>query len=279
MTHQLGRSNGEGELMTISNVILIGLSIQFSISERAMPEAAPYFEALRQHLAVEYNDALVLDGYTYHVKRTLAEVVKNGKLKTKEVEEYDVIYKNGSPLHKLVSKNGKPPNAKGAEGQKYQPVRREPNDPEAIIQANRVAEDVLRVMNLKLVRREMVGNRPAIVVEFSPRTNTKPLTPRGKEFLSRIEGEAWVDETDHVVSRISWRFLEGSSGSPVLKAEKGGEMTREWLKFRDEVWLPAYSESRSTLRFFFGKRISILRRQENSEYKKFVSETTIKVIE
>jgi hypothetical protein len=88
-----------------------------------------------------------------------------------------------------------------------------------------------------------------------------------------------VDETDHVVSRISWRYLEGSGGNPVLKADKGGDVTQEWLKFRDEVWLPAYGESRSTLRFFFGKRILILRREEYSEYKKFVSETTIKVIE
>jgi hypothetical protein len=125
----------------------------------------------------------------------------------------------------------------------------------------------------------MVGNRPAIVVAFSPRTNAQPLTPRGKEFLSRIECEAWVDETDHVVSRITWRFLEGLSGNPVLKTQQGGEVTRGWLKFRDEVWLPAYSESHSTLRFFFGKRISPFRREEYSEYKKFVSATTIKVIE
>jgi hypothetical protein len=264
--------------MSISNVILFGLAIQFSTSERAMPEAAPYFEALRRHLAVEYNDAPVLDGYTYHLKRTLAEVADSGKLNTKEVDEFDVINKNGLPLRKLVSKNGKPLNAKSAEEQKYEPVRRRPNSQEAIVQADKVAEDVLRVMNLKLVRREMVGNRPAIVVEFSPQTNAKPLTPRGKEILSRLAGEAWVDETDHVVSRITWRFLEGSSGNPVLKTQ-GGEVTREWLKFRDEVWLPAYSESRSTLRFFFGKRISLLRREEYSEFKKFVSETTIKVIE
>src|SRR5262249_457209 len=265
--------------MSISDVVLIGLSIQFSMTEPAMPEAAPYFEALRQHLAVEYNDAPALDGYTYHLKRTLAEVADNGKLNTKEMEEYDVINKNGLPLRKLVSKNGKPLNAKGAEEQKYEPVRRQPNGREAITQANKVAEDVLRLMNLKLVRREMVGNRPAIVVEFSPRLNAMPLTPRGKELLSRIEGEAWVDERDHVVSRITWRFLEGPSGNPVLKTQKGGTVTREWLKFRDEVWLPAYSESHSTLRFFFGKRISLLRREEYSEYKKFVSETTIKVIE
>src|SRR5262245_45318583 len=153
--------------MSIPSVILIGLSIQFSISEHAMPEAAPYFEALRQHLAVEYRDAPVLDGYTYHLKRTLAEVANNGKLNTKEAEEYDVINKNGLPLRKLVSKNGKPLNAKGAEEQKYEPVGHQPNGPEAIIQANKVAEDVLRIMNLKIVRREMVGNRPAIVVEFS----------------------------------------------------------------------------------------------------------------
>ena len=279
MAHQLDRSSGKGEFIIISYVILIGLSGQLSLSERALPEPAPYLEAVRHHLAVEYNDAPILDGYTYTLKRTLAEVEKNGKLKTKVVEEYDVIYKNGLPLHKLVSKNGKPPDAKGEEKQKYEPVRRDSNDPDAIIQANRVAEDVLRVMNLKLVRREMVGNRPAIVVEFSPRTDAKPQTPRGKEFLSRIDGEAWIDETDHVVSRISWRFLKGSSGNPVINAEKGGKTTREWFKFRDEVWLPVSSESRSTLRFFFGKRVLMFRREEYSGYKKFVTETTIKVIE
>jgi hypothetical protein len=68
MTHQIDRSGGEGEIMTISNVIHIGLSIQLSISGRAMPEAEPYFEALRQHLSVEYSNAPVLDGYTYHLR-------------------------------------------------------------------------------------------------------------------------------------------------------------------------------------------------------------------
>jgi hypothetical protein len=279
MAHQLDRSSGEGKLVSTSNVILIGLLIQFSISERAMPEAAPYFEALRQHLAVGHNDAPDLDGYTYHLKRTLAEVVKGGKLNPKVVKEYDIIYKNGLPLRKLLSNNGKPLNAKDAEEQKYEPVRRQPSGPEAIIQANKTAEDVLRIMNLKLVRRDMVGNRHAIVVEFSPRTNAKPLTPRGKEFFSRIEGTAWIDEMDHVVSRITLRFLEGSGGNPMLKADKGGDVTQEWLKFRDEVWLPVISERHSTLRFFFGKRISVLAKDEYSEYKKFVSETTIKVID
>jgi len=126
--------------MSISNVILIGLSIQVSVSEPAVPEAAPYFEALRQHLSVEHNDAPVLDGYTYHLKRTLVEVANNGKLNTKEVEEYDVINKNGLPLRKLVSKNGKPLNARGQEEQKYEPVRRQPNGPEAISETDKVAE-------------------------------------------------------------------------------------------------------------------------------------------
>jgi hypothetical protein len=206
-------------------------------------------------------------------------VAKNGNLNPKEVEEYDVIHKNGVPQRKLVSKDGKPLKPKRAEEEKYEPVRRPSNGPEAALEATKVAEDVLRVVSLKLVRRAMVGNRPAIVVEFSPRTNAKPLTPRGKEFLSRIEGEAWVDETDHVVSRISWRFLEGSGGNPLLKADKGGEVTQEWIKFRNEVWLPAFSERHSTLRFFFGKRIQVLRRDEYSEYKKFVSETAIDVID
>lgn len=254
-------------------------TILVAIALQIMDSASPYLEAVRHHLASQTDAAPVLDGYTYHVKRTVAEGDKNGKLSVKDVEEYDVINIKGLPQRKLVSKNGKPLSAKDAAKQEYEAVRRRPNSQEAAVQAREAAEDVLRVMNLTAGRREMVGSRLAVVVGFSPRRDASPRTSRGKELLRRIEGEAWVDETDHVLSRLAFRYLEGAGGNPVIGAEKGGEQTVEWLKFRNEVWLPAYSEKRFTLRFFFGKRLPIVQREDYSEYKKFDSETTIKVVE
>jgi hypothetical protein len=242
-------------------------------------DSAPYLEAVRQHLASQSNDASVLDGYTYHLKRTVTEVDKNGKSSVKDVEEYDVINNKGLPQRKLVAKNGKPLSAKAAAEQKYEPVRRQPSSKEAVVEAKEVAEEVSRIMNLTVRRREMVGSRAAVVVGLSPRKDASPRTSRGKELLSRIEGEVWVDETDHVLSRLFFRYIEGAGGNPVIGAEKGGEQTVEWLKFRNEVWLPAYSEKRFTLRFFFGKRLPIVQRDDYSEYKKFDSETTIKVVD
>ncbi len=150
---------------------------------------------------------------------------------------------------------------------------------EAIREAKAVVDDIFLVMNLRIVRREIVRDRPAIVVEFSPRNNVKPQTRDGKRILTRVQGFAWVDETDHVLARIELRLIEDykQTGPLTVTIEKGGEISRDWLKFRNEIWLPASYTRHLTLRSF-GKKFQV-QRTEYSEYKKFSSETTIKVIE
>ena len=51
------------------------------------------------------------------------------------------------------------------------------------------------------------------------------------------------------------------------------------LKFRDEVWLPASSETRFKARLFLIKGFNFRRVEEFSSYKKFSSETNFKVVD
>src|SRR5262249_42667234 len=147
--------------------------------------------------------------------------------------------------------------------------------------AKAFVDDLFRVMDFKLLRREIVRNRPAIVVEFSPKKTAKPLTRAGKMVLTRIKGEAWVDESDYVLARLKTRFVEDLTWGTglMVKVQKGTEADREWLKFRDEVWLPARTETRFKARVFLMKGFNFRRIEEFSDYKKFSSETTFTVVD
>jgi hypothetical protein len=252
---------------------------QSAVADRPLPAAASFLEAVHQNLARQYDDAFLLDGFTYHVKSTRDELTADGTLKAQRSSDHDVIYNNGV-LQKLVWKDGKPPSPKDAATTKHAPVGADVKGRQkAIREAKAVVDDIFRVMNLRIVRREIVRDRPAIVVEFSPRNNVKPQTSDGERILTRVQGFAWVDETDNVLARIELRLIEGfkQTGPLAVRIEKGGEISRDWLKFRNEIWLPASETRHLTLRAF-GKKV-LVQRTEYSEYKKFSSETTIKVIE
>lgn len=244
-----------------------------------MPDAATFLEAVHQKLARQYDDAFLLDGFTYHVKSARDDMSADGKLESRKTSDYDVVYNNGV-LQKMVWKDGRPPSPQDAAATKRVPVSSDAKSRQkAIREAKAVVDDIFRVMNLRIVRGEIVRDRPAIVVEFSPRTNVKPQTSDGKRILTRIQGVAWVDETDHLLARIELRLVEDykQSGVIAVKIQKGSEFSREWLKFRNEIWLPASETRRFTLSAF-GKKFQV-QKTEYSEYKKFTAETTIKVIQ
>src|SRR5262249_8473013 len=158
----------------------------------------------------------------------------------------DVINKDGVPLYKLVSRDGKPLSDKEAAQRTYEPMQHGPftrpkSRDEALKEAAAFVDDLVRVMEFRILRRENMRSRSAIVIACSARKNVTPQTRVGKMVLSRSEGMVWIDETDHVVARLQSRFTEDFSyGTSVLaKVYKGTEVVRDWLKFRDEVWLPA----------------------------------------
>jgi len=275
-------------------VILLGLLLhvvcesgaQSAAADAPLPEPSEFLEKVRRNIVRQYDDAILLNGYTYRMKMTHDELTGEGKTKERKIEESEVINKDGLPLYKLVAKDGQPLSEKEAAKQKFEPRSRGPfNRPksgeEAIKEAKAFVDDLFRVMNFKVVRREHVRGRPAIVVEFSPRPGAQPQTRAGKMVLTRSEGEAWVDEMDHVVARLHTRFVEDLTWgtSLVAKVYKGGEVIREWLKFRDEIWLPARSETRFKARVFMVKGFNFRRVEEFSDYKKFSAETTFTVVD
>src|SRR5436190_13196220 len=88
------------------------VTAQSVVADRPLP-AASFLEAVHQNLARQYDDAFLLDGFTYHVKSTRDEMTADGKLKARKSSDYEVTYNNGV-LQKLVLKDGTPPSSKDA---------------------------------------------------------------------------------------------------------------------------------------------------------------------
>jgi len=247
----------------------------------SLPNQAQFLERVRQNIARQYDDDILLNGYTYHLNATLDDLTNDGKTKHRSLEEFEVINKDGLPLYKLVSSDGKPSGKKD-----YKPIHHGPFDhpntgQEAMREAKAFVDDLFRVMDFRIVRRETVRDRPAIVVAFSPRKNAVPQTFAGRLVLTRSAGEAWVDESDGVLARLQSRFTEDLTYGTrlMVNINKGTELDREWLKFRDEIWLPARNETQFKARVFLTKGFHFRRVEQFSDYKKFSSEATFQVID
>jgi hypothetical protein len=265
---------------------MIVLLFQSAGPDRPLPDAASFLAHVRQNVARQYDDAVLLNGYAYHVKTTRDLLSGAAKTKDRKIEESDVMNKDGLPLYKLVSKDGKPLSAKDGAKSEYKPIHHGPfdhpkNGEEAIREAKAFVDDLFRVMDFKMLRRDVVRGRPAIVVAFSPKKDARPQTRAGSLVLTRCNGEAWVDENDFVLTRLQTTFVKDLTygTSLMVKIDKGTEVIREWLKFRDEVWLPARTETRFEARVFLVKGFNFRRVEEFSDYKKFSSETTVKIVD
>ena len=262
--------------LAASVFLLSGVQAQTAIS---LPIPAPLLDRIRQNIARQYDDTVLLNGYTYHLNSTRDDLTSDGKTKRQTVEEFDVLNKDGLPLYKLVAKDGKPLANKDYAPLNHGPFDRAKTGPEATREAKAIVDDLFRVMDFKIVRRETVRGRPSMVVKFSPKKNAVPQTSAGKMILMRSAGEAWIDEGDYVLARLQSRFMEDLTYGTrlVVKINKGTETDREWLKFRDEIWLPARTETKFQARLFLAMGFHFRRVEEFSDYKKFSSEATFQV--
>jgi hypothetical protein len=146
--------------------------------DRPLPEATEFLERVRRNVARQYDDAILLNGYTYHVKSTRDNLTDKGALKDRRIEESDVINKDGLPLYKLVSKDGKPLSDKDAAKQEYEPLRRGPfnrpkSGPEAIEEAQRSSTICSASWTLKRCAAKMYGIVPRSLSNFLRRRMPK----------------------------------------------------------------------------------------------------------
>jgi hypothetical protein len=255
---------------------------------RPLPEAGPFLEQVRQHLR---TDRALLSQYTFIEKETERRVDGRGKV-TKEETTIAEVYpspEEEEAYRRVLVVNGAP--VKPEELEKKDRQRREQvleregkrqreseddhrkrlaKEAEERRKEQETTDEILRIFDVRLLARETIGGRPAILCNVTPRADYKPRTGNGK-ILKKFAGRAWFDETDHEMVRAEVESIDDLTfGFGVLaRLHKGTRFQFQRTKVNDEVWLPA------EVRYWVSARIALLKRvrveglSTYSDYRKF----------
>ena len=249
-------------------------------SAAALPEPKAFLHEVRDRL---HTDDFLLEQYTFNEKQTERRLDAQGNVKKIISSSYEV-YPSAEPGHtyrKLVEKNGVPltPEELAREDRKQEKkearaTRTAAQEAERQRKENEAIDDIFRVYDFRMVRRETLKGRSAILLAFRPRPEVKPATKGGKIFR-KFSGKAWIDEEDRQLVRVEAEMVDDLSiGLGVLaKLKKGTRAQFQRQKVNGEIWLPSEARFVGHARVLLVKGVHVDSLSEYSDYKKFTIAT------
>ena len=67
--------------------------------------------------------------------------------------------------------------------------------------------DIIKRFKFTLIGREMLNNRPALIVDFQPVSDNLPVFNLKDRFIDSISGRAWVDEGDFTLEKVELHLI------------------------------------------------------------------------
>jgi len=234
---------------------------------------------------------LLQSQYTYNMQETTQRLDKDGHIKKTEVHVYEVYpsLEEDMTYQRLISENGKPVDTQKLEEQdrdyskkaedrarklakdhKTEQEQRLAEESEESQKERKIIADLYKIYEIVLLRREIVDNHSAILVQFTPRPEYKPETREGK-IMKKVRGRALVSETDYQVIRAEVELVDDYSIGLGLLARvyKGARLIFVRRKVNDEIWLPAEFHFIGSARALIFKQFRIDSTSLFSDYKKF----------
>jgi len=132
-----------------------------------------------------------------------------------------------------------------------------------------VVDELTAIYNFRMIGRETIDGRPAIVFALEPRPAYSPRTPQGR-IIKSFRGQVWVDEQDRELVRLKTDVLETVSVKFgfIFRLLKGSRGTMERRKVDGETWLPTYTRFTGAGRVFFIWRVDLDQETYFTSYRK-----------
>jgi hypothetical protein len=283
-------------LRLIRACILSGLLCLLLLSARGLaqtenqplPELNAFLMKVRENLK---SDRLLLSRYTFDMEETVHQLDKEGQVRKNEVHVYEVYpsLEEDMTYQRLISENGKPVDAKKLEEQdrkfskkaesrarglakehKSDQEERLAKEAEESKKERETIEDLFKLYEFTLLRREIVDGHSGILIRFTPKTQYEPQTKDGR-ILKKVGGQALIGETDYQVIRIDAELVDDYSIGLGLLARvyKGAQLMFLRRKVNNEIWLPAEFRFVGSARALLFKQLRIESTTIFSNYKKY----------
>jgi hypothetical protein len=259
--------------------------------DRPLPEYETFAANVKLHLA---SDEERQSGYMFIERRTEQKLDSAGKAKDESVKVFEVY--PGLPgeerYRRLIEEDGRPV-APGKLAEKDRERQKEAEayarriaDPSGRQKAaqeldkdrrryNAAVEDLFRIYDIRMVRRESIDGHDTIFATLAPKTGVKALTSDGK-IMQHFKARAWVSESDYELVRVEIEAIEPLSiGLGLLaRVQKGTVASFQRRKVNDEIWLPEKVTWTASARVLLLKQLRLRGISDFSGYRKFTVDTS-----
>jgi hypothetical protein len=277
--------------MLLAAVVLwrtaIGAAATGAQENPPLPDAAAFLAEARKHLR---SDEALQGRYTYVEKGTERRYGTDGRMTRERIRVREVYPSpiNGLTYKRVVSVNGVPTEPRELERQDREHQRhveeraarieretarererRVYTETEELREEQELIDELIKLYDFRLVRREAIEAYETILVTFHPRPEYQPQSKYAK-IAKRFSGRAWISEQDYEVVRVQAEAIEDVTIGWGLLARiyKGTNAEFERRKVNGEIWLPYRSRYSASGRIALVKRIRIEGLAEYSDYKK-----------
>lgn len=260
------------------------------ISGEPLPDIPTLLKELQ---ANEDKIDAILENYSFTQKSTARELGKDGVLRDKSSETYQLSFYKGNRLRRLIEKNNQPLSAKDqAEEDKNVQERVAEIEKEIARQAAKTVSqnrngtpdgegqrisiaEVLRASNLVNPRRERFRGREVIVFDFEPNPNFDYKNAKSiLKFFGKTAGVMWIDAQDKQVARIEAALFDNFKvgGGILANLKKGASFVLEQERVNDEIWLPSIADINLSVKVLLVKGFSVNQVIKSYNYRRFSTE-------
>jgi hypothetical protein len=280
-----------GIVRALTLAVLVALLAAPRAQERPLPDFDTFAAQVKKHLATDEERQ---SGYMFLERRTDQRLDSSGRTQHESVKVFEVY--PGLPgedrYRRLIEEDGKPVSAAKL-AQRDQDRRKEVESYAKRIastsgrqketrelekdrrQYSDAVDDIFRIYDIQMLRREPIEGHDTILATLTPRTNAKPQTRDGG-IMRHFKARAWISESDYELVRVEIEAIDTLSlGLGLLaRVDKGTTASYERRKVNDEVWLPARVTWTAAARVLLLKRVRVRGVAEFSGYRKFTVDTS-----
>jgi hypothetical protein len=258
--------------------------------ERPLPDFDTFAAEVKKRLATDDERQ---SGYVFTERRVEQKVNAAGRVTSESVKVYEVY--PGLPgedrYRRLIEEDGRPiPPDKLAKHdadrrkQAEEYARRQAVASERQKEARKLdkaraeysdaVEDIFRVFDIRMVRREPIEGTDSILATLTPKPGGRPQTADGK-VMQHFKARAWISESDYELVRVEIEAIDNLSfGLGLLaRVHKGTVAAYQRRKVNGDRWLPAEVTWTASARVLLLRRLRLRGVSEFSNYRRYTVDT------
>jgi hypothetical protein len=230
-------------------------------------------QIVTQSVAATERSWQAREHYTYTERDQDRRLDSLGTVKSENIDVTRMTLVNGIRFEQLMEHNGQLPSTEEQKkrDKDLEKLKHEtPDEQTARLRKDQenksFLRDLLEAFDFSLMGEEIVGGRPAYVIQATPHPGYHPHGKYGK-LLSRVEGKLWVDKQDFGWVKVDGEVTQSfSMGLFVARVQRGSHIILEQTCVGDAVWVPKRLEVRASAKILFLKSLDLDRILTYSDY-------------